>query len=175
MRPFSRTMPKYQPTQSMPAIIVVVIIVGCVAFFIWNMPILAVPLAALALFAWCSGAKHKAKLLKMMQQRDGQSICEFARAFDRRSVDPYIIRAVYEGLADYLNLNGASVPIQPEDDLFNDFQMDEDDLDLDLLTEIAFRTGRSLENLDENPFTGKVNTARDLVMFFNGQPLSEAG
>ena len=159
----------------MPAIIAVVIIVGCVAFFIWNMPILAVPLAALALFAWRSGAKHKAKLLKMMQQREGQSICEFARAFDRRSVDPYVIRAVYEGLAGYLNLDGGSVPIKPEDDLFKDLQMDEDDLDLDLLSKIAFRTGRSLENLGENPFTGKVNTARDLVMFFNGQPLSEAG
>ena len=171
-------MPKYQPPQSLPAIVAVAIIgilVGYVAYIIWNMPILTVPLPVLALFAWRSGVKHKAKLLKMMEQREGQSICEFARAFDRRSVDPYVIRAVYEGLADYLNLDGVSVPIQPEDDLFKDLQMDEDDLDLDLFSEIAFRTGRSLENLDENPFTGKVNTARDLVMFFNGLPLSEAG
>jgi hypothetical protein len=48
-------------------------------------------------------------------------------------------------------------------------KLDEDDLDLDLIEEIAQRTGRSMENFESNPYYGKVTTARDLVLFFNHQ------
>ena len=48
--------------------------------------------------------------------------------------------------------------------------MDEDDIDLDLAEIVAVRTGRSLENCENNPYFGNVSTLGDLVRFFNAQP-----
>ena len=47
--------------------------------------------------------------------------------------------------------------------------IDDEDLDLDLVEEISERTGISLDNYEQNPYYGKVNTVRNLVLFFNQQ------
>ena len=52
--------------------------------------------------------------------------------------------------------------------------LDEDDLDLDLVEEIAQRTSRSLDGYESNPYYGKVTTARNLVLFFNYQDRASA-
>ncbi|WP_444896217.1 hypothetical protein [Microbulbifer sp. SSSA005] len=66
------------------------------------------------------------------------------------------------------------VPIQTSDDFFKTLKLDEDDLYLDLIEEIAQRTGRTLEDYQSNPYFGKVTTVRNLVLFFNHQARGEA-
>ena len=82
-----------------------------------------------------------------------------------------MIRAVFEALQSETEVNGKSVPIRVDDSLADDLQIDEDDLDVSVVEVIAQRCGRSLAQLDENPLVGNVNTAGDLVMFFNLQPV----
>jgi hypothetical protein len=36
--------------------------------------------------------------------------------------------------------------------------------------DIAYRTGRSIEDWEKNPFYGRAHTVSDLVMFFVNQP-----
>jgi hypothetical protein len=98
--------------------------------------------------------------------RAGQSICTFARSFDRRSTDFWIIRAVYEELAAYFN---SEVPILAADRFEDDLQMDWEDLD-DLAGDMAARAGRSMEHTKSNPLFGKVKSVRDLVLFLSLQP-----
>jgi hypothetical protein len=66
------------------------------------------------------------------------------------------------------------LPIKADDHLFDTLMLDEDDLDLDLVEIISQRTGRSLEQYENNPFYGKVTTVRNLVLFLNCQPVSNA-
>ncbi|MEM7018209.1 MAG: hypothetical protein AAF512_12820, partial [Pseudomonadota bacterium] len=63
------------------------------------------------------------------------------------------------------------VPIKASDNLFETLKFDADDLDLDLVEEIAQRTGRSLEDGESNPYYGKVTTVGNLVLFFNHQAI----
>jgi hypothetical protein len=111
--------------------------------------------------------KHLAKL------RAGESICEFARSFERNNVDTWVIRAVYEQLQDYLGKNPV-VPIRAADRLKEDLPIDAEDLEMDLAEEIAQRTGRSLKDTTANPYYGKIRTVEDLVLFFNSQPKAAA-
>jgi hypothetical protein len=49
-------------------------------------------------------------------------------------------------------------------------RVDGDDLDFGAI-HIVRRTGRSLDGYERNPMYGKIDTLRDLVMFFHHQPL----
>lgn len=71
-------------------------------------------------------------------------------------------------------MSGVKLPLKPTDDIFELLEIDSEDLDMDILEEIAQRTGRSIENTERNPFYGKVQTLEDLVLFFNEQPLAQS-
>ncbi|HMY07552.1 MAG TPA: hypothetical protein PKI28_14380 [Accumulibacter sp.] len=60
-------------------------------------------------------------------------------------------------------------PSFSDDRLKEVLHLDDDDLDMDVATEVEQRTGRSLKNAGENPYFGKVQTVRDLVLFFQHQ------
>ncbi len=105
----------------------------------------------------------------LAEERVGESICEFAREFDAREVDTWIIRAVYEQLQLHLNGLRPEFPLRASDRLKEDLRLDDDDLDMDIADEVGQRTGRSLNSLETNPYFGKVKTVRDLVMFFQAQ------
>lgn len=109
----------------------------------------------------------------LREERIDLSICEFAREFDSKTVDTWIIRAVYEQVQAALPTKQV-FPIRASDSLFDTLMLDEDDLDLDLSEEIAQRTGRSLEDYESNPYYGKVTTVRNLVLFFNHQARANA-
>ncbi len=111
---------------------------------------------------------HNRRLRRIADKRYDENICTFAREFDRHLVDPWIIRAVYEGLQDYYS-NVPKFPFRATDDLLSDLVMDEEDLD-DLAEEIAIRIGRSMAAKSRNPLYGRVRTVRDLVMFYVSQP-----
>ena len=126
--------------------------------------------AVVALGTSVSNRKRKSRLGAVAADRTGESICDFARSFDARVVDTWIIRAVYEELQGELEDIHPRFPIRAADALLKDLLDDPDDLDMSLVPAIAQRTGRSLENGEGNPHFGQVRSVADLVMFFNAQP-----
>ena len=109
---------------------------------------------------------------RLRAERQGEGICTFARAFDRRGVDPWIIRAVHEELQPYFTTRDSPVPLRPADRLYEELGIDGDELD-DVAQTIARRTGRPLVDTERNPVR-PVSTAGDLVHFFAHQPRVQA-
>jgi hypothetical protein len=95
---------------------------------------------------------------------------QFARDFDTRAVDTWIVRAVYEQVQGQLKHVHPAFPVRASDRLKEDLHLDDDDLDMDLAVQVEQRTGRSLDETKANPLFGKVKTVRDLVLFFHAQP-----
>jgi hypothetical protein len=54
--------------------------------------------------------------------------------------------------------------------LVDDLRLDPDDIDLDVLTDVSSRSGRSVRDTRANRCRGGVKTAGDLVAFFCAQP-----
>ena len=106
-------------------------------------------------------------------EREGLSICDFAKEFDCKVVDTWIIRAVYEQIQENIMLD-KEVPIKGSDRLYEDLGFESDDVDLDLAVQISQRTGRTMKGCRDNPYFEKVHTVADLVMFFNRQPRDKA-
>jgi hypothetical protein len=113
-------------------------------------------------------------LRRLAGQREGESICEFARDFERRQIDTWIVRAVYEQLQQRLKHVHPAFPVRATDRLKEDLHLDDDDLDMEIAEEVEQRTGRSLEASNVNPYFGKVGTVGDLVLFFQAQPIKAA-
>lgn len=168
-------MPKYQPHKVNMITLFGLLVLGVVIVF--YKPISAAFIVGFSLLIIVWGRFEQPKIDKYFQQlceeRRGLSICEFAKEFDARTVDTWIIRATYEQLQAALPTKHI-VPIKASDSLFEILKLDEDDLDLDLVEEIAQRTKRSLENYENNPYYGRVTTARNLVLFFNHQAVANA-
>lgn len=101
---------------------------------------------------------------RIATERKGESVCSFARAIDMRRLDPWIVRAVYEEVHDT-----AGFPLRPSDTLLRDLRLHEDDLDL-IVMDIARRCGRSLDDFEQNPCAGPIETVRDLIEVLNAQP-----
>lgn len=144
---------------------------ACLPWSITLQPMLPLVLAGVVLLVGQQLRRERDHLLRLAAQRQGESICQFARAFPRREVDAWVIRAVYESLSRYI---GGHLPIRADDQLKQDLWLDDDDLDLDLLDEMARLCGRSLERGEENPWFGRVERVRDLVLFLNRQPVLAA-
>uniref|UniRef100_UPI001E3558EC hypothetical protein n=1 Tax=Pelomonas sp. KK5 TaxID=1855730 RepID=UPI001E3558EC len=132
-----------------------------------------VVLCGFAVLLWIAHSQSQRdaqKLVELACQREGQTICEFARDFDARAIDTWIIRAVYDQLQERLQHVHPSFPIRANDRLKEDLMLDDDDLDMDLAPEVEVLTGRSMVNSERNPYFGKVKTVRDFVLFFQNQP-----
>ncbi len=179
MRIASRHMPKYQAKP--PGLLgwgFVAALASAFAYIVFAEPeaiavVLAILVAAyLVSRPGCKRAEEQ--LRKLAAAREGQSICEFARDFDLKAVDSWIVRAVYEQVQQQLAHIHPAFPLRAEDRLKEDLHIDVDDLDMDVAVEVEQRTGRSLKDADANPYFGKVQTVRDLVLFFQHQPLRGA-
>jgi len=114
--------------------------------------------------------REERQLRDLAARRKDESICEFARDFDARAVDTWIIRAVYEQLQGHLKHVHPAFPVRADDRLKEDLLLDDDDLDMDLAQELEARTGRPLNDCSSNSYLGQVKTVRDLVLFFQNQP-----
>ncbi|MDR7378275.1 hypothetical protein J2X19_002954 [Rhodoferax ferrireducens] len=121
------------------------------------------------IFGFGAMRKRRLHIAALAKGREGDSICQFARSFDTRNVDTWVIRAVYEVLQQELNDATPAFPVKATD-LLAGLLIDPDDLDMAVAPEVSRRSGRSLENSDVNPLYGKVLSVADLVMFFNSQP-----
>ncbi|WP_308366979.1 MULTISPECIES: hypothetical protein [unclassified Microbulbifer] len=175
MKLASRFMPPYKP-KKMNKIGLFGFLVVVVAIVIYQPIYLAAILGvALLIVVWSKFEQPKIDryFQSLGKERIGISICEFSREFDTRSVDTWAIRATYEQLQAALPTTH-KIPIKASDNLIETLKLDEDDLDLDLVEEIAQRTRRSLKNFEANPYYGKVTTAKNLVLLFNHQPVASA-
>jgi hypothetical protein len=109
---------------------------------------------------------ERRRLRRLAGRRAGEGICTFARSFDRRAVDPRIVRAVYEEFQAYFD---GELPVRAADRIEEDLRMDWEDVD-DLVRDAASRAGRTLERAEENPFHGQMRNVGDLVLFLMYQP-----
>jgi hypothetical protein len=147
----------------------VLLIVGGLGYWIWSQPGILALLAGMVCFGGFLHWQHNRDLQKPAALRTTESICTFARGFDRKAVDTWIIRAVYEELQAYVKYPGGSCPIRAADRFEKDFHVDPEEME-ELLPVIAQRTGRSTDDTESNPYFGKVSTIGDLVHFINCQP-----
>jgi len=168
-------MPRYEHRKANKPFLIgfIAVALAVVLFQPWYLVVIAG--IALLIIVWSAIEQPKVEkhFINLSKDRTGLSICEFARAFDPKIVDTWIIRAVYEQLQAALPTKQL-VPIKASDTLVETLLLDEDDLELDLVEEIAQRTGRSLEGYENNPYYGKVTTAQNLVLFFNNQARAAA-
>jgi hypothetical protein len=109
------------------------------------------------------------RLRRLADERQGESICHFARSLNYRRLDTKIIRAVYEGLQGYL---GTWFPVRASDDLDQTYRIHREDLD-DLAVEIATECGRTDHGWEQNPYYGRVSTVSDLIEFLCALPKAE--
>jgi hypothetical protein len=180
MRQPSRRIPQLpKPKPSLMGWLVLTVLATSLLYFAYSMFVAAPWLSAAVVFVLLvtmliSSRTIKRRLAALASQRAGESICEFARSFDTRTIDTRVIRAVYEELQKELHNIHPSFPIRASDFLLEDLLLDPDDLDLTLGPDIAKRTGRSLMYTSENPYFDKVRTVSDLVMFFDAQPRESA-
>ncbi len=133
-------------------------------------PYLLLTIPLIWLWGYFENKQHAKYIANLLNAREHDSICIFARSFNCKKIDTWIIRAVYEELEKNVKFENKSFPIKPDDNIFETLKIDEEDFEFDIIEDIATRTGRSLEKLEKNSFFGKVNTASDLVYFFNEQP-----
>ncbi len=166
----SRYLPAYvsEPVSLRAKAFLVAFLVGLV-YAIWNEPDLLSVLGGLVLLGVILQWKGNRVLKRLAAERKDESICTFARSFDRKVVDTWIIRAVHQELQVYVKYPDGVCPIRSTDRLDQDLHIDLEDID-DLFPVIAQRTGRSTKNTESNPYYGKVSTAGDLVLFVNSQP-----
>jgi hypothetical protein len=184
MRKSSRLMKKYQPASEpirladwlflLPLGGLFLLVIWLILFAIWKEPwsLLFIPII-ISVFYILDSVRHK-KLSDMLKDRKNDSICSFARNFDCRKIDTWVIRAVYEQLQDYMQGDHPNFPIRANDNIYDELLIDEEDFELDLVDEIAQRTGRLFNDSEKNPYYGNVNTVADLVYFFNLQPMKNA-
>ncbi len=106
------------------------------------------------------------RLRVIAAHRLGDSICTFARAFDKRTVDPWTMRAAYDQIQEYFGHIGRPFPIRASDRFKEDLKMGEDDL-FDLLVAIAERSRHDITFLDTKP---PIDTIGDLVTTISNLP-----
>lgn len=170
MRTPSRFMPQFPEERAHPFLkwVVAVGFFGVFAALIVAWPLVWGPLIAAMVAAVIF---EKRRMRQLTNSRAGESICTFARSIGAKNLDTHVVRAVYEEVGKLIAEPGSAFPLRPTDLLCEkgDLNLDPDDLD-EVLVAIAFRTKRSLENTETNPYYDKVKTVSDLVQFVMAQP-----
>ena len=117
---------------------------------------------------WIATRRDTRRKLALASARPGDPLCGFARSMDLRSVDPWVVRAAFEGLQPYFPEQARPFPILPADRLEGDFRIDPEDIE-DIAENMAARAGYSLDHAERNPLFGRVETVGDLIRFFTHQ------
>jgi hypothetical protein len=144
------------------------LIVGC-GILAFHKPQILLLIAVIGSAAWLGTICDTRFRRHLALSRANESICDFARTFDRKRLDPWIIRAVYEELSRFLSVDGKPTAIRAKDRCEKDLRIDPDDL-ADLAQDIALRAGLSMDSTKQNPYFGKIHTVGDLVAFLEHQP-----
>ena len=178
MRILSRRMPKaLRRATTLGRVIAWMSLLGLFAAYLyalWSYPVLVwLGTLVLSLTVIRRNRIDRAHLARFAETRQAESICDFRRSFNVRKTDTWVIRAVYEQLQDQLRWAHPSFPVRADDRLVEDLKLDPDDIDLDIVSNVSGRTGRSMRNTKANPFYGRVETVGDLVAFFCAQDRQE--
>ena len=157
----SKRMPRSVPGRTGVVAWIVVGAYGAgLIYLCWSYPVVLAVVLIIAGVSWVLTVADRRRQRRIATERQGESICSFARSFDCRATDTWVVRAVFEEVASYVQF-----PIRPDDRLQEDLKVDSEDLD-DIAEAIAQRSGRALEDCEANPLYGKVTTVRELVEFF---------
>jgi hypothetical protein len=122
-----------------------------------------------AVIGWIAAGIDFRRKSALAASRPGDPLCAFARSFDLRAVDPWIVRAAFEELQKLCAEPLRPFPILPSDRLVEDFNIHPDDIE-DIAQDVAERAGYSLDHYEQNPLCGQVSTVGDLVQFLAHQP-----
>jgi len=170
--PSRRMKQKAKPSIAPMVVFLAAVIVGFGYFaYVSSARVLGITFALVCAFCvWghVENRREQHRLQCLACGRVGESICHFARSFERRKIDTWIVRAVHDEVQLFLR-PFVKFPLRALDSLADDLGMEIDDVD-DLILEVASRAGRSIEQTDCNPYYGKVRTAADVVLFVNAQP-----
>lgn len=171
MRKPSRFMPKYveKPT-SISGWLITCAFFLMLGWFVYKVPVFLAVVPVFIALEIKNSKDRKLHFSKLREERSNDSICTFSRRFDCKEIDTWVIRAVYEQLQNYISSDSEDFPIKTTDDVFIDLRIDDEDFEMDIVEEIAQRTGRTLDHAENNPYYGKANVVENLVYFFNEQP-----
>ena len=177
MPQLSRWMPPTPQQSAGPSfcpmlILVIGVVAAGVGWVLVHEPAVRIVAAVLLLLAIVGTMADTRRRRRLAIERAGEDIGTFARAFDRRRepFDAWVVRAVWDELQLNLAVGDAPVPLRPDDRLAEDLRIDDEELDLDIIVDVAARSGRSLEGVERNPMYGHVVTVRDLVHLIALQP-----
>jgi len=140
------------------------------AYLLLTTPVLLAIFLVLFLIACWRWGMHEQRMRELALKRSAEDISSFVRDFDIRRTDTWVIRAVYEELSRWLQVDDRPFPIHADNRWEEDLKIDSEDMDKDILPDIAYRAGRSLEDTEKNPYYGRVKTIRDIVGFLEYQP-----
>jgi hypothetical protein len=143
------------------------VMLGGLLYLVLSHPLVIPLFLGIAVISAVVGRNHARQIRWLAATRCGEGICEFARAFNARVTDTWIIRAVYEEVQTCL---GSEFPLRASDRLQEDLHIDPDDLDMVIALQVSQRTGRSLKEPERNPYYARIFTVGDLVNFFDHQP-----
>lgn len=147
------------------AVVCISVVVGLPCFAVWRFGWAGAAVVAAVAALLTSGAiAARREAERRRRERAGDSICTFARAFPRRSVDTVAVRAVWNELLPWYPF-----PLRAADRLRDDLGMDDVDLDVPW-EELAWRCGRTVAEPEDNPWFGRVETVGDVVRFLSAQP-----
>jgi len=172
MHNYSRNMPPAPPSPPLTwgDLIVMYTLAAGLLYLLYLFPVpfllCCAGIAVLCVYASINTRRYVARLAV---EREGESTCTFARWFDYRRIDPWIIRAVYEELQRGCTDGRRTFPLRGTDRL-DHLLLDLEDLWDNVVPVIAYRAGRSLEDAEQNPLFGKVVTVGGLVLFLSYQP-----
>ena len=151
------------------SILILCALVLALAWWCYTEPVIIFILVGFAIILFIETRFTRNHYRRLSASRPDDNLCTFARSFDCREVDTWLIRAVYDALQDQIkDKNGIPFPIRPTDLLREDLKIDDEDLD-DMAVDIANRAGYDLNEVNENPLYGKVRTVYDMIIFFTHQ------
>ena len=159
-------LPRSGPVGQILASLVLLAMVATVLAALTALTLVCWPLLLLLLVMFVGSRIHAGPTPSDRSSRADATICHFARAFERRAVDTWILRATYERLSE-----SHGRPIRADDRLHD--LLDAEEIDFEVV-DVADRCGRSLDRPDANPFFENITTVRDLVLFLNHQPMLAA-
>jgi hypothetical protein len=170
MPKFSRHLPSEVPARVPIAgrLILLALAAGFIALLYFSLAVrLIIVGLTLATVVWVPFDRRR--LRRMASTRGGEDLCTFARSFPRGSVDPWVIRAVYQEFSPYYATGDIQVPIRAADRLAEDVRIDPEDVE-EIAKSVAYRAGYSLADPRRNPFHGNLKTVGDFVRFLAHQP-----
>lgn len=82
-------------------VVLLLAIVAC--YFLYHYPYLIFLVPVLYLVVVRENKKYRQKYMELLKNKEGESICDFAKSFDAKLIDTWVIRAVYEELQNYFS------------------------------------------------------------------------